>query len=114
MLQIFFQAALEKSDRFGAVISSTSASEADFLVESTLYDFSHHINGDATSDGVVRVRFYLINNTTKKVMATEEFVSRVPATSLNARGAAVALNKAAINISRELTHWLAEPGRFDE
>jgi len=38
-------------------------------------------------------------------------VSRVPAATLNARGAAVALNKAAINIARGLTRWLAEPGR---
>ena len=114
LLQIFFQAALEENGRFGVAISSTSASKADFLLESTLYDFSQHIYGDDTSDGVVRIRFYLVGNTTKKVMATEEFVSRVPATSLNARSAAVALNKASINIARGLTRWLAEPGRFDK
>ena len=112
LLQILFQADLEESGRFGAVIPSTSASEADFLLESTLYDFSHHINGDETSDGVVRIRFYLVNNITKKVTATKEFMSRVPAATLNARGAAVALNTAAINISHELTHWLVEPGRL--
>jgi len=114
LLHILFQAALEESGRFGAVIPPTSASEAEFLIESTLYDFSHHINEDETSDGVVRIRFYLVNNTTKKVTSTEEFVSRVPAATLNSRGAAVALNKASANVACDLTSWLAEPGRFDK
>ncbi|MBW2659855.1 MAG: membrane integrity-associated transporter subunit PqiC [Deltaproteobacteria bacterium] len=114
LLHVLFQAVLEESGRFGAVISPTSASEADFLIESTLYDFSHHINEDETSDGVVRIRFYLVNNTTKKVTETEEFVSRVPASTLNSRGAAVALNKASANVACGLTSWLAEPGRFDK
>ena len=113
LLHILFQAALEESGRFGAVISPTSASEADFLLESTLYDFSQHIYGDDTSDGVVRIRFYLVNNTTKKVTATKEFVSKVQGSTLSARGATVALNKASINIAHGLTHWLAEPGRLE-
>ena len=112
LLQILFQAALEKSGRFGAVVPFTSASEADLLLESTLYDFSHHINDDETSDGVVRVRFYLIDNTTKTVTATKEFVFCIPASSQNAQGAATALNKAAINVARDLVSWLAEPGRL--
>ena len=113
LLHIFFQAALEENGRFGVVISSTSASKADFLLESTLYDFSQHIYGDDTSDGVVRIRFYLVDNTTKKVTATKEFVSKVQVSTLNARGAAVALNKAAINVARDLTRWLVEPGRLE-
>jgi len=111
LLKILFQSALEESGRFEAVVSSSSASEADFLVESTLYDFSQHINSDETSDGVIRIRFNLVNNMTKKIMATQEFMSRVPADTLNARGAAAALNRAALNVARDLTRWLAEPGR---
>jgi len=109
LLQILFQTALEESGRFRAVVPPTSASEADLLLESTLYDFSHHINDDGTSEGVVRVHFYLIDNTKKTVMATKEFVSRVPALSCNARGAVAALNKAAINIAHDLASWLADP-----
>ena len=112
LLQILFQVALEESGRFGAVVPPASASEADLLLESTLYDFSHHINDDETSDGVIRVRFYLIDNTTKTVTATKEFVSCVPASLQNAQGAATALNKAATNVARDLVSWLAEPGRL--
>jgi len=112
LLRILFQAALEESGRFGAVVSPTSASEADFLIESTLFDFSHHIKGDGTSEGVVRIRFYVIDNTTKTVTATKEFVSRVQASSQNAQGAASALNKAATDVARNLVSWLTEPGRI--
>ena len=112
LLQILFQVALEESGRFGAVVPPASASEADLLLESTLYDFSHHIKDDGTSDGIVRIRFYLVNNTTKTVTATKEFASRVLASSQNAYGAATALNKAATNIARDLVAWLAEPGRL--
>jgi len=111
LLQGLFQVALEENGRFGAVVPFTSASEVDLLLESTLYDFSHHINDDGTSDGVVRVRFYLIDTTTKTVAATKEFVSSVPASSQSAYGAAVALNRAATNVARDLASWLAEPGR---
>ena len=112
LLQTLFHVALEENGRFGAVVPPTSASEADLLLESTLFDFSHHINDDGTSDGVVRVRFYLIDNTTKTVTATKEFASRVPASSQNARSAAAALNKAATNVARDLVSWLAERGRL--
>jgi len=81
-------------------------------LESTLLDFSHHIKDDGTSDGVIRICFYLIDNTTKKVIATEAFSSRVRASAQNARSAAAALNKAATNVARDLVAWLAEPGRF--
>lgn len=108
LLQTIFQVALEENSRFGAVIPPSSASEADLLLESTLFKFRHHINGDGTSDGVIRVRFYLIDNTTKTVTATKEFASRIPASSQNARSAAAALNKAATNVARDLVSWLAE------
>jgi cholesterol transport system auxiliary component len=112
LLPMVFQIALEKSGRFGAVLPATSASKADVLIESTLYDFSHHINADGTSDGVIRIRIYLIKIATKEVIATREFFSRVPASSRNAQGAATALNKAATYVARDLTAWLAEPGKI--
>ncbi len=112
LLQTLFQVTLEENGRFKAVIPPTSAAGADLLLESTLFDFSHHINDDGTSDGVIRIRFYLIDNTTKTVIATKEFSSRMPASVQNARSAAAALNKAATAVARDLVAWLAAPGRF--
>lgn len=112
LLQILFLVALEENGSFRAVVPPTSVSEFDLLLESVLLDFSHHINDDGTSDGVVRVCFYLVDNKTGTVTATKEFVSKVPAPSQNAQSAAAALNKAATNVARDLVAWIAEPGRF--
>jgi len=113
LLQMVFQVAMEKNDLFKAVVPPTYVSEADLLLESTLLDLSHHIKDDETSEGVVRVRFYLINNTTKTVTSTKEFISRVTVVTQNAQGAVKALNKAAANVARDLVAWLAEPGRIE-
>ena len=112
LLQTLFQTRIGDSSLFKAVVPSRSISKADLLLESTLLDFSHTINQDGTSDGIIRVRFYLIDNTTREVIATKEFFSRVPATTKNAKGAVEALNKGSTNVARDLVTWLAEPGRF--
>lgn len=112
LLLTLFQVNIEESDLFKAVILSTSISKADLLLESTLLDISHHIIDDGTSAGIIRVRFYLIDNTTRTVMATKEFVSKVTASTQNAKGAVEALNKAATTVAHDLVTWLAEPGRF--
>ena len=108
LLQTLFQISIEKSKLFKAVVPPTSVSKAGLLLESTLLDFSHQINDDGTSEGVIRVRFYLIDNTTGTVTATQEFVSRVSSATKNAKGAVEALNKAAISVASSLVTWLAE------
>ena len=108
LLQTLFQVNIEKSDLFKAVVPPTSISKADLLLESTLLDLSHDINNDGTSEGTVRVRFYLIDNTTRTVTASIELVSRVPAVTKNAKGAVEALNKAVIVVADDLVTWLAE------
>jgi cholesterol transport system auxiliary component len=113
LLQTYFQVALEASSQFRAVVPADSVSKADYLLESTLLDFSHHINDNGSSDGVISVRFYVINNATKTVLATKEIVSKVPSSSINAQSAAVALNMAASNVARDLVSWVAAGvGRF--
>lgn len=106
LLPLLFQTALEATGGFGAIINSPSAATADFLLESTLYDFSHHVHDDNTSDGVIDIRFNLIDAATKMVTATREFHSRVPASFPNARDAAAALNMAADTVAHELAVWI--------
>ncbi len=106
LLPLLLQTVLETTSGFGAVINSPSAATADFLLESTLYDFSHHIHDDNTSEGVISLRFHLIDTATKMVTAAREFHSRVPASSPNVRDAAAALNQAADTVAHELAVWL--------
>ena len=95
MFLLLFQIALAKNSQFSAVLPATSIAKTDYLIESTLCGFSHHINQDGSSDGVLRIRFYLINNATKALIATRELVSKVQVASLNVQGAAASLNRAA-------------------
>jgi cholesterol transport system auxiliary component len=114
LLQTLFQVGLEQSGLFRAVIPSTSTAQAALLLESTLLNFSHQIKNGKTSEGIIRVRFYLIDNKSKRVKATREFVSRIPANSQNAQGAVVALNQAATSVAQDLVDWLAEPDRLSK
>lgn len=106
MLLLVFQQALEKSGRFTAVVPYTSQSQSGLLLESTLFDFSHRINVDGTSDAVLKMRFYLIDNKTKRVISSREFFSSVPASQRNAQAAVAALNKAAALVAKDLIDWL--------
>ena len=112
MLQTLFQVSIEESRSFKAVVPPSSVSKADLLLESTLLDLSHHINVDGTSEGVIRIQFYLIDNTTRTVIATKQFVSKIPTSTQNAKGVVDALNKAATNIAHKLVVWLTESDKF--
>lgn len=106
MLLHNFQEALDKNGRYMAVVPYSSQSKSDLLLESTLFDFSHSINDDGSSDGILRMRFNLIDNKTKRVIASRDFVSSVPASKQNAQGAVEALNKATILVTQDLIDWL--------
>lgn len=107
MLLLIFQEAFENSGRYLAVVPYSSQSKSDFLLESTLLDFSHRINYDGTSNGFIRMRFTLIDNDTNRVIASRDFVSSVPvASAMNAGGAVAALNKAATIVTQQLIDWL--------
>ncbi len=107
MLLLIFQEALEKSGRYLAVVPYSSQSLSDLLLESTLFDFSHRINDDGTSDAILRMRFNLIDNNTNRVIASRDFVASVPVASpKNASGAVAALNKAVTIVTQELIDWL--------
>ncbi|HID97198.1 MAG TPA: hypothetical protein EYP57_03285 [Thermodesulfobacteriaceae bacterium] len=110
LLRILFHAILERSGLFRAVVSPASSAGADLILEGRLYDFSHHVEDDGSSWGVVRVRFYLIDSETRTVTATKEFVSRAAAPSVDAHGAVAALNSAAREVAWELVTWLAGTG----
>jgi cholesterol transport system auxiliary component len=108
MLLVIFQEALEKSGGYMAVVPYSSQSRSDLLLESTLIDFSQHINDDGASQGTVRMRFNLIDNRKKRVIASRDFITSAPAPSNNAIGAVAALNKAVADLTKELVEWLGQ------
>ena len=106
LLPLLFQTTLEATGRFSAVIGSPSVAKADFLLESTLTDFSHHVHDGNASEGVIGIRFYLINTATKTVTAATEVRSQAPASAPNAKDGVAALNKAADTVAHALAVWL--------
>ena len=105
-MQNVLEVALGKSDLFRAVLPPTSVSGADFLVESTLLEFGHFLAEDGHSTGVVRMRFYLIDNTSRRVVASRELVARMPVATPDARNATAAINQAALRVASDLVAWL--------
>lgn len=108
LLQTLFQVTLDQSGLYCAVIPATSFADADFLLESTLLDLSHQVKDGGASEGVVRVRFHLVDVTGKRVVKTRELVRAVPASSLDAKGGAAAINQAAQTVTSDLVAWLSE------
>ena len=108
MLQIVLQDGLEQSGLFRAILPSSSMVRADFRLEATLFDFTHHIRADGSSEGVVRMRFYLLDNRYGKLLGSQQFVSRIPADSNDARGGVIAINTAVAEILQGLIFWLAQ------
>lgn len=105
-MQTVLDETVEKSGLFKAVIPPTSQSGADFLLESTLLEFGHVLGEDGASTGVVRMRIHLLDNKSRRVVATRELTARIPAATLDAHGGAAAINQAALQVAGDLVVWL--------
>jgi len=108
LLQTALEVALGNSALFAAVLPSTSVSKADFLLESALLECGHFLEEDGASSGVIRMRFHLVENKSRKVVASQELAAKVPAASFDAAGAAAAINQAAAQIVADLVVWLED------
>ncbi len=107
MLMTKFLRAIATANIFMAVAYRASGARGDLLLETTLFDFSHHINPRAkTSDGVIAIMFQLVKNSSRNIVATKMFTIRKPTPTMNAQGAAVALNEASDALCLKLIDWL--------
>ena len=106
LLQQLLQSALEQNNQLISILPTNSSATTNLLLESTLYDFSHHINTDQTSFGVIRIHFYLIDNLKKSLISSREFIATVAAPTCDASGGATALNLATQQIISDLNTWL--------
>lgn len=104
---MLLEAAVGNSGLFLAVLPSSSAADADLVLESALLECGHVIGEDGASQGVVRMRVHLIDNKNRKVIAGRELTGKVPAATVDAAGGVAAINQAASMVAEELVAWLA-------
>lgn len=106
-MQTVLETALGNSGQFKAVLSRASGAGADWVLESTLLECGHILKGSGASQGVVRMRFYLVDPKSRTVMAERELAAAMPAATRDASGAVAAINQAAQKVTGELVAWLA-------
>ncbi len=104
----YIQQFLQQSDYFRAVIDERSQSQSDWLIESELIDFSHHIGDKGRSYVLIIMQVYLIDNKSKNMLATHYIESKNVVAEQNAAAAAVAFNSAANAVSQQLLNWLKQ------
>lgn len=96
---------LQGSGMFKGVVSYDSTAQADCRLESTVFDFSHHVRGDA-SYAVVSLQFNLVSTHTGKLMKSKRFSYREPTGTTDARGYVEASNRAVEQLGNDLLLWL--------
>lgn len=97
--------ALDNSRIFKGVLPYASTAAEDYRLEIEVYDFSHHVRGDA-SHSVIVMKFSLIETDNGKLKKTRRFFYKVPTTSTDARGYVEATNVAMSKLVRDLVQWL--------
>ena len=105
MLQMKLVKYLEAAGLFRAVLPSTSKARVNLFLDTTLFDFSHHIHS-GSSEGVITVEFRIIDTSSKKVVSSFSTTIRKTTPTPDAPGAVIALNHAADALGRELVNWL--------
>ena len=97
--------ALDQSRIFKGVVPYASSAYEDYRLESTVYDFSHHIRGEE-SYALVSIKFTLIDTSTGKLVKTRKFSYKEPTRTVDARGYVEAANIAMSRLVRDLVSWL--------
>lgn len=105
MLQGTVIQVLSEAKLFKVVVPFSSDVEENMRLESTVFDFSHHVRGEA-SYAVVSIQFTLMNAETGKLVKARRFSYREPTTTTNAKGYAEATNRIIVKLSHDLIEWL--------
>lgn len=97
--------ALQSSGMFKGVVSYASTVQADYRLESTVFDFSHHVRGDA-SHAMISIQFTLVSTYTGKLIRSKRFSYSEATRSTDAEGYVEATNRAVERLSNDLLLWL--------
>jgi len=107
MLAPLIVSAVELSGAFRAVVLTPSAAAGDLRLDTEIVRLQHDFAGQPS-----RVRFtlraYLVDNTTRRVLAWREFDETVAATSEDPYGGVVAANRAVQSVLKQLASYCAE------
>jgi len=104
MIAPLIVAALETGGGFGAVVATPGAAAGDLRLDTEIVRLQHEIQDTGGSPSRVRLtlRAYLLDNTTRSVIAWHEFDESVSVTSENPYGAVVAANQAVRTVLEKL------------
>lgn len=105
LLQGSMISVLTQSNIFKVVLPFASDVEENLRMESSIFDFSHHVRGD-TSYAIVSIQYTLMNAETGKLIKTKRFNYKEHTTTTDARGYVEATNKIMSRLSRDLVVWL--------
>lgn len=96
---------LQSSEMFNGVVSYASTAQADYRLESTVYDFSHHVRGKS-SNAIVSIDFALVSSQTGKLIKSKRFSYMEATPTVDAEGYVEASNRAIERLSKDLLNWL--------
>ena len=105
LIQGFTINTLSNSGLFKGVISYESTAQADYRLESTVYDFSHRVRGKQ-SHAIVSIQYNLISVDSGRLAKTKRFNYVIPTKTIDAEGYVDATNEAMRRLSGDLLAWL--------
>ena len=105
LLQGVLMDTISQSRMFRAVLPYTSSLRENYRLESSIFDFSHHVRG-RYSYAVVSIQFTLISVDTGRLLKSRRFSYREPTHTTNAKGYAEATNQIIKRLSSDLLQWL--------
>ena len=107
MLAPLIVAAIENSRAFSAVVQTPSAAAGDIRLDTEILRLQHNF-ADAPSRVRFTLRAYLVDNATRRVLASREFDETVVAASEDPYGGVVAANRAVQTELEQLAKFCAE------
>jgi len=105
MLQGCVIEVLSRAKLFKVVVPFASDVEENLRLESTVFDFSHHVR-EERSYAVVSIQFTLMNAETGKLVKARRFSYKEPASTINAKGYVEATNHIMEKLGKDLIVWL--------
>jgi cholesterol transport system auxiliary component len=107
MLAPLIVSALENSGAFSAVVSTPSAADGDLRLDSEIIRLQHEV-GSPPNRVRFTLRVYMVDNSTRQVLAWQEFDESVAATSEDPYGGVVAANRVVQTVLEKMAIFCAE------